>query len=119
MQEMKKHRVTRDGQKDLEFEGVLLASTSTQEHQGPNNTRWNEAALYKTKGGKYVLHREYITRWQGEDGDETAEVYDTVEDLVANITDADGGISNMYKQLVEEAAEDDDAFKGVMVERIE
>lgn len=44
----------RDGQRTLEFEGRLLAESTSQKRGG---TRWVEFKLYKTKGGSYILNR--------------------------------------------------------------
>ncbi len=118
MSETGKFKLWRDGQKDLEFEGVELASVDNRSHQGEKESRWTELALYRTRGGKYVLHRKDRTCWQGEEDSETAEVFDTVSDLVDEITE-EGGVGNLYKELIEEAAKEDDALDDVLVERIE
>lgn len=43
----------KDGKRTLEFEGTLLAHSSSQSNSG----RWIEFFLYKTTGGTYILHR--------------------------------------------------------------
>ena len=45
---------TRDGARRIRFEGVELASSSSEY---PGKPRWIEFTLYKTKGGHYVLYR--------------------------------------------------------------
>jgi len=61
---MKEIRVRRDGLRDLSFLGKELSWASTQEDN--RDSRWEEYHLYQTKGGKYVIAREYYTLWQGE-----------------------------------------------------
>ena len=46
--------VVRDGQRELEFDGVLLSSSSSQRYGSP---RWVEFELYRTVGGQYILSR--------------------------------------------------------------
>lgn len=46
--------VVRDGQRELEFDGVLLSSSSSRRNNSP---RWVEFELYRTAGGQYVLSR--------------------------------------------------------------
>ena len=45
---------TRDGARRIRFEGIELASSSSEY---PGKPRWIEFTLYKTKGGQYVLYR--------------------------------------------------------------
>ena len=44
----------RDGQRQLTFDGTLLAESSSRR---PGNPRWVEFELYRTAGGHYVLSR--------------------------------------------------------------
>lgn len=46
--------VVRDGQRQLRFEGELLAQSSSKSN---GRTRWVEFELYRTAGGQYVLSR--------------------------------------------------------------
>lgn len=46
--------VVRDGQRELEFSGKLLSTSSSHRHGSP---RWVEFELYRTAGGQYVLSR--------------------------------------------------------------
>jgi len=117
--EMKKIRLQRDDKKDLVFEGVELAESSNRRFEGPGQNRYTTLTLYKTKGGKYVLLDEYRTHWQGEDDRITAEVYDTVDDLLEELIGPDGEVSEMKKELIRSAAAEDEAFQGVLDERID
>jgi hypothetical protein len=46
--------VVRDGQRELQFDGTLLSSSSSRRGDSP---RWVEFELYRTSGGQYVLAR--------------------------------------------------------------
>jgi hypothetical protein len=48
-----KHQV-RDGERTLQFDGVLLAESSSHRRGNP---RWVEFQLFRTKGGNYILSR--------------------------------------------------------------
>lgn len=111
--------ISRDGQKDLEFEGIELASSSDWKQQGPNNSRFSRFGLYRTEGGKYVIHRENISHWAGEENDSIAEIFDSAAALVADGENEYGGYADTFKALILEAAEKDEAFKGLMTERLE
>lgn len=46
--------VVKDGQRELEFDGELLSTSSSHR---PGSARWVEFNLYRTVGGQYVLSR--------------------------------------------------------------
>jgi EXLDI family protein len=54
---------------------VLCGQTSSQDDRGTDYT------LYLTKKGKFLLHREYWTRWQDEDGEASYNIYDSLTEL--------------------------------------
>lgn len=116
---MQEHILTRDGLKDLKFTGELLATVSNKWVAGKDNTRWHELSLYKAKSGKYVLQRVYVTLWQGELGNHAAAAYDTAEEVLDALTDEDGGLSDLDKELLQEAAKGDPAFAGMWTEELE
>jgi hypothetical protein len=68
----KEHTVTRDGEADLRFSGVLLASAApTSAPKG----RWQEYRIYRTNGEKHVFSK--VARTVEEEGDtHEAEVFD-------------------------------------------
>lgn len=49
----REHQV-RDGERILEFDGDLLAESTSHRHK---QTRWIEFKLYRTKAGSYILSR--------------------------------------------------------------
>jgi hypothetical protein len=99
------YAIKRDGLRDLTFRGELLAEGSSHSHQGDRQNRWNEIHVYRTKGGKLVLHREYFTCWQGEHGASTADAYATPKELFDGLTRGEDGafhLSTMaYNVLIE------------------
>ncbi|MCL4473881.1 MAG: hypothetical protein M1455_08090 [Actinobacteria bacterium] len=121
-QNMQKYRVRRDGKKDLSFTGINIAEASDHEHQGPQNTRWSEIEIYKTDSGKYVVAQVYRTRWQGEEDSHRAEVCESPADVLELLSwedeDGNNGISNMAKEALETAAENDSAFEGLTTEEV-
>jgi hypothetical protein len=59
-----------------------LHEVSTQYIRGSEQTRWHEAAAYRTEGGKYVVAIAYVTRWAGESDHRCAAVAETPRKLV-------------------------------------
>jgi hypothetical protein len=116
---MQEYTVTRDGQKDLRFSGELLAEVNNKWVAGKDNSRWHELSLYKTAGGKYVLHEVFRTQWQGEIDRHGAAVYGTAEEVLDTLTCEDGGLSELDKKLLQRAARVEPAFAGLWVEALE
>ena len=121
-EETKHFTVTRDGKKDLTFAGVLIGSGSDHEHQGPQNSRWSEIDIYRTDSGKYIVAQVYRTRWQGEEDSHRAEVCESaaavLELLEWEDEEGNGGLSNLAKEALEAAAENDTAFEGITLEEV-
>lgn len=74
-------RLSRTGREPLEFDGTLVAEASTHAHRGPQENRWHDLSVYRTRGGKIVLAVRYNTCWQGEHDHHDAEVFDAPSDL--------------------------------------
>jgi hypothetical protein len=74
--------VERDNDAELRFEGEQIASASSHHFEGPQNIRWTELTLYRTKGGRLVCSKTGCTRWQGERTRHSAHVVDNEEALV-------------------------------------
>jgi hypothetical protein len=113
---MEKIRVKRDGEKDLSFTGQLVASASSQWVNGKDQTRWNEIEVYQTAGGKWVYSRAYITRWQGEACSNEAHIFETAEQLVDYL--AEGGLTPIGKEILEQLAKVNPDFERLEVEEI-
>lgn len=119
MAELEEIKIHRDGMKDLVFKGLELGSACSRTINGPGQNRFSTLTIYRTAGGKYVYHNEYTTHWQGESGSSEAEVYDTAEDLLDDLIGANGEVSELEKKLIKDASAEDEAFIGVLAERIE
>lgn len=64
---MKKINLARTGNRELSFEGELLATASSHSSgKGPLSTRSHMLELYQTADSRYVLTICWQTRWQGE-----------------------------------------------------
>jgi hypothetical protein len=74
--------VERDNDADLRFEGEQIVSVSSHHFEGPQNIRWTELSLYRTKGGRLVCSETGCTRWQGERTRHSAHVVDNEAALV-------------------------------------
>ncbi len=122
MTDSKQFTVTRDGKKDLQFTGVKIGSGSDHEHQGPQNSRWSEIDIFRTDSGRYVVAQVFRTRWQGEEDSRRAEVCESaaavLELLEWEDEEGNSGISNMAKEALEAAAENDTAFEGITLEEV-
>lgn len=81
LNEMKLTTIKRDGEKDLRFTGKVIASASGRWSNGREQNRFDEITVYRTSGGNYVLHQEYITFWQGESCTSEAAIYKTPAEL--------------------------------------
>lgn len=122
MAESKRFKVYRDGKKDLSFTGVLLGSGSDHEHQGPQNSRWSEIDIYRTDSDRYVVAQTFRTLWQGEEDSRRAEVCQPAADVLELLSwedeDGNSGLSDLAKETLEAAAENDTAFEGIILEEV-
>ena len=120
--ESKRFKVYRDGNKDLAFTGVKIGSGSDHEHQGPQNSRWSEIDIYRTDSGKYVVSQVFRTQWQGEENSHRADVCESAAAVLELLSwedeDGNSGISNMAKEALEAAAENDTALEGITLEEV-
>lgn len=117
---MEKHTITRDGDKPIVFTGERIGEGSTHSNQGSNEFRYTDVYIYRTKGGKYVVDVQHITRWQGEQSTSTAAALDTPDDVIAWLKeDNDGNLGRASQEACEEAAKNDEAFGKAFVEEVE
>jgi len=107
--------VRRDGDRDLEFRGVLLGSGAMK-----NGTwRGTNVDIYRTASGRYVMAVRAWTQWQGEHDSHRAAVCDTPEEVLAWLRqDAGGALGPASKGALEEAAGADPGLAAVLTERI-
>lgn len=59
-------RLTRTGDRDLEFVGDLIVEASSRSQGGYSQNRWWELKLYRTADGQFVCASTYRTQWDGE-----------------------------------------------------
>lgn len=76
------HRLTRSGERDVRFEGVLLAEVSNRSHQGPFQNRWTEIDVYRTVAGKFVCQVTQRSLWVNEADHFEVYVRDRLDELV-------------------------------------
>jgi len=112
------YTITRSGLRDLTFAGEILASASDR-RRGREKTRWRELTLYKLAKGGYLLQSEYLTLWQGEFGSSSATICENVQAVLDVLENIDGGLSDLSKELLEEAAKVDAAFESSWIELLE
>jgi hypothetical protein len=81
------HTVQRDGDRDIEFDGELIAEAETSANNASpdysgDTGRWTELQLYRTKAGKFVASCVSRTQWQGERDTHEAAVCENEADVV-------------------------------------
>lgn len=122
MAELKEIIVKRDGEKDLRFNGVALASVSNRWVAGQEQTRWTEITVYQTESGKYVIAWEFITLWQGEENSYRAKVCERVAEVTAelmgNNPEGQAFFSDMAKELIGELAKSNEEFREQLFEEV-
>lgn len=119
--ETRHYTVARDGHEDMSFTGQLLASGTDHENKGPRQSCWSEISIHKTDEGKYVVAQCYVTSPQNEEESHRSEVCESAQDvydlLAQQDEDSGSGISDLAKQVLEEAAGIDGSFEGVHDQR--
>ena len=99
--ETTRHTVERDGDRDLRFDGRLVASATSHHHEGPRNTRWTELELYETAGGQFVAAEIGKSLSQGEINRYAAWVCDDHEAVIEAL-----GLGTLAKELYAKAGID-------------
>ena len=115
---MAQHEVERDGQRDLRFEGELLAEVSDREHSGPKSNRWTEVRIYRTGGGRYVVATTNRTQWQGEWDKHDATVCETLGEVMDALTDDQGVLGRAEKEALQAACEIDETLRELEYEDV-
>ena len=70
----------------IRFIGKQIASAWVYSGQtSSGDDRGTDYTLYLTKKGKLLLHREYWSRWQGEDGEASYNIYDSLAELADSV----------------------------------
>jgi EXLDI family protein len=99
IEEADEFELKRTDTKNLSFKGWKLSSSSTWRE---GDSRWMEFALYKTTGGRFVVHASRMTAWQGERDFYEAFVAKTIPDVLQKVADDyfSGEMSDALKDLV-------------------
>lgn len=79
---MQKFSLENDNGPEVEFTGELLARASSQRR---NSYRWSEMDLYRTQGGKYVVHVIGETEVEGESTRYDVYIYPSKEEMMRSI----------------------------------
>ena len=85
---MEEYTVVRDDDIDLQFKGEELASVCSSDNNASGSSYsgqtgvWQELALYKTKGGKFICERVNRTRWEGDRDSFQGAVCTTLEEVI-------------------------------------
>lgn len=78
MSDMRKYTLERDDCLPLEFTGTEIARANTDRKRA---SRFVEMIVYRTKGGKFVVHEIGHTRKPGERTFLSGDVYETQQEL--------------------------------------
>lgn len=118
---MEKHKIGRDGLPPIVFTGEHIGGGSSHSHQGPNQNRWTEVNIYRTKGGRYVWSLAHRTIWQGESDSWSAGSCATAAEVIEALKgDREGGkLGSVSERAVVRATENDEAFAALWVEEVE
>lgn len=120
MSESKTHTIHRDGKPPLRFTGTVIAEFDNRSVRGPNQTRWTEIALYRTKAGKIVVEVTNRTQWQGESDRCRAEVVADAKAAIDWLTeDNQGELGSVSQGVLTHAARNDDEFKAAYIEDVD
>lgn len=92
--------IERDNEVPLKFQGELIGEADGNTTSGPTQNRWDNYYLYRTEAGKYVLHHEYHTCWQGERGSSEAWVRDTIQEIIHVASYYDDGVDKLSDVLL-------------------
>lgn len=71
----------RSGLRPLAFTGQELSTVEVVANSGPCSSRWWSIRAFKTDSDKYILALEWKTQWQGENNQDYAEVFESLDDL--------------------------------------
>jgi len=121
---MEQFVVERDGNRDLEFSGVVLGTGSfgTGGTSGfPGDwTRGTSVDIYRTVGGRYVVGVKQWSCYEGEGDIYRAAVCDTPADVFAwLVEDAGGRLGRASKEALEAAATEHAEIAAILTEQVE
>lgn len=86
---MREHKLERTGACPVVFEGSVVARSTGRRLGGKDHNRYHDITIYKTVGGRHVVHIEYITQWEGELNFSDVEVVDEPVEVTAFLQEYD------------------------------
>ena len=101
-----KYVVNRDGDKDLAFEGDIVAQVSSHSNFGCQQNRWTEIDIYRTRKGKYIVAIRGRTCWQGEINRHDAYVCEDEAAVIEALNQDGTYLSDLAKEAMDEAGID-------------
>lgn len=118
--EFEKYEISRDGQRPLRFTGTLIVQDNNQPSFGLNQNRWTDIALYRTKGGKFVIRVKQISQWANEKNSCRAAALDTAAEVIAWLAaDNDGHLGRLSQAILEKAAKQLPEFNEAYAEEVQ
>lgn len=78
---MEQFTLARSGLDDLRFSGESVAHVSGRLHNGQQQPRWHEIAVYRRDDGYWVVHVAYRTSVRGEVGNDYVEVINDASEV--------------------------------------
>lgn len=99
------HEISRDGDRALRFTGELIGEGETGSGgQGRHDwTRGVRIRIFRTNGGKYIIHHHTWSRWIGEGNHNDVQVCDTVDEILDAFRDDWGYMSPAAVEAWEDA----------------
>lgn len=112
-------RLQRHGEVDIEFSGELIASSSSNDG---TKDRWQSMNLYRVDSRGYVLERLGESRVPGEICMRNVDYLDSPGDVRRRVErkrdDGAKYLTLTALELLDQAADNDERFKAVVVERL-
>lgn len=115
---MSSFRVARHSERDLAFDGDLLADRTSHVDGA---SRWTEVRIYRTDTGRYVAETVGVSTMPGEHNRMTVRVLDTAAEVPDALRMTSGGrtyLTDLALDALDEAAAKDEALAAFVTERI-
>jgi len=111
----KQFTIKRDGDRDLEFLGRILGTSSMKTDTG----RGTDVGIFQTEGGKYIVSVHQWTQWENERDLHRAGVCDGPQAVLDWLLDDCGGnLGPASKEAIEAAAAWNEGLASVAVEKV-
>lgn len=113
-----KHRVTRNGNVDLIFEGEIIANLTSREHH--SQRQWMEIRIYRTDAGHWVTEVVGRSIIEGQRDRINVAVHDTIDTIPVGLQRkvATPYLTNLAVAALSEAAENDHELRPLLVQHV-